>query len=99
MTDRSQELTPEQKAVIHAYLLTFGSDLGRTVLDDLRRSYIRKPFDESRFNDLGYLVQRATEINVVLKIERVMQRAAELVQKMEGVEPSHTPNVITDETK
>ena len=90
------ELTKEEERTLHAYLLVFSSDLGKVVLDDLRK-WTRKPFDETRFNDKGYLVQRAAEYNMVKRIERCMERAAEEVQKMDGVMPAVTPEVETEE--
>jgi hypothetical protein len=90
------ELTHEQKVVLTAYLFTFSSHDGKTVLDDLKKSYLNKPFDESRLNDRGYLVQRATEQNVVLKIIRIMERAADVIQTTHGVKPARTPKVIVE---
>lgn len=92
----SQELTQEEIAIHHAYLTLFSSRDGKMVLDDMKKSYFR-PFDESRYGDHSYLVQRATEYNIVHKIERIMARAAEHVQRIEGVEPSRTPKVIIEE--
>ncbi len=89
--DRDTEIT------LHAYLLTFSSSDGKRVLDDLRKSYHDKAIPEERFKDTHYLIQREAERNVFLKIIRMMQRAAERVQRLEGVEPAVTPTVITEE--
>jgi hypothetical protein len=86
------ELTKEEKAIHWAYLVTFSSAQGQIVLDDMRKSY-QKAFDEDRFNDTGHMIQRATEFNVIKKIERIMARAAEEIQRTEGVVPATTPKV------
>jgi hypothetical protein len=91
-----EKLDHETETTLHAYLLTFSGSYGQKVLDDLRRSYFDRPFDESRFDDHAYLVARATEHNMYLKIVRLRQRAAERVQTLEGVEPSRTPEVIIE---
>ena len=92
-----EEFTPEAKKVLFAYLSVFNTPDGKIVLDDLRKSYHDKPFDENRMNDVGYLAARATEHNVYLKIVRIRERAAEIIQTAEGVTPARTPEVIIDE--
>lgn len=96
MEDEREKLDRETEITLHAYLTTFASPQGQRVLDDLRKSLHDKPFDENKLDNHSYLVQRATEHNLYLKIVRMRQRAAELIQRMEGVEPTKTPNVVTE---
>lgn len=96
MEEQEQQLTQAALIVIDAYLRTFSSSYGKIVLDDLRKSFVFRPIDENRLDSLGYLAARAAEKNVVHKIERMMARAAELIERAEGVKPAHTPKVITE---
>ncbi len=92
-----EELDRETKKVLAAYLVTFNTPEGQTVLADLKKSFFEKPFEEHRVNEHGYLAYRAAEHNVYLKIIRMRERAAEEIQRTEGVTPARTPDVIIEE--
>lgn len=94
--EENDNVTIEQLVVMDAYLRTFSSAHGRIVLEDLRKSFVTKAIDESKLDSLGYLAARAAEKNVVIKIERLMARAAAEIERTEGVKPAYTPKVITE---
>jgi hypothetical protein len=89
------EFTHEEKKILDAYLRTFTSDYGKIVLEDMKRSFLLKRVDDIESH--ARCVERLTEQNVYLKILRTMERAAEVIQTAEGVTPSHTPEVITED--
>jgi hypothetical protein len=91
-----RELTHEQKKILHAYLMTFTSDFGKIVLDDLKKSFFDKVVPDHDLENHSLLVKRVTEQGVYLKIIRMMERAAEEIERANGVTPAVMPLVERD---